>query len=111
MPRSTTISIRSAISSPARFTNKGALRRVGRVARPHGLIAAWVCACCAQRRRPAVALTKPATIAGELGLPASAEGWLESRRRQLDWRLKRFAQLLCRGKLDGVALRDGKLSV
>ncbi len=24
------------------------------------LIAAWVCACCAQRRRPAVALTKPA---------------------------------------------------
>ena len=36
---------------------------------------------------------------------------MESRRRQLDWRLKRFAQLLCRGKLDGVALRDGKLSV
>src|SRR5208337_3899758 len=36
-----------------------ALRRVGRVARPRGLIAAWVCACCAQRRRPAVALTKP----------------------------------------------------
>ena len=27
--------------------------------RPRGLIAAWVCACCAQRRRPAVALTKP----------------------------------------------------
>ena len=37
-----------------------ALRRVGRVERPRGLIAAWVCACCAQRRRPAVALTKPA---------------------------------------------------
>ena len=36
-----------------------ALRRVGRVERPRGLIAAWVCACCAQRRRPAVALTKP----------------------------------------------------
>ena len=36
-----------------------ALRRVGRVGRPRGLIAAWVCACCAQRRRPAVALTKP----------------------------------------------------
>ena len=34
-------------------------RRVGRVERPRGLIAAWVCACCAQRRRPAVALTKP----------------------------------------------------
>ena len=52
-----------------------------------------------------------ARIAGELGLPAAAESWLESRRRQLDWRLKRFAQLLCRGKLDGVALHDGKLSV
>ena len=36
-----------------------ALRRVGRVERPRGLIAAWVCACCAQRRQPAVALTKP----------------------------------------------------
>ena len=36
-----------------------ALRRVGRVERPRSLIAAWVCACCAQRRRPAVALTKP----------------------------------------------------
>src|SRR5271166_1827488 len=36
-----------------------ALRRVGRVERPRGLIAAWVCAWCAQRRRPAVALTKP----------------------------------------------------
>ena len=39
-----------------------ALRRLGRVARPRGLIAAWVCACCAQRRRPAVALTKPLAI-------------------------------------------------
>ena len=34
----------------------------GRVARPRRLIAAWVCACCAQRRRPAVALTKPLAI-------------------------------------------------
>jgi TnpA family transposase len=58
-----------------------------------------------------LASSEAATIAGELGLPASAESWLESRRRQLDWRLKRFAQLLCRGKLDGVALHDGKLSV
>ena len=30
--------------------------------RPRGLIAAWVCACCAQRRRPAVALTKPPAL-------------------------------------------------
>src|SRR5208337_4425946 len=34
-------------------------RRVGRVARPRGLVAAWVWACCAVRRRPAVTLTKP----------------------------------------------------
>ena len=30
--------------------------------RPRGLIAAWVCACCAQRKRPAVALTKPRRV-------------------------------------------------
>src|SRR5208337_3129599 len=48
-----------------------ALRRVGRVERPRGLIAAWVCACCAQRRRPAVALTKPEkrTAAQDLTAP------------------------------------------
>ena len=34
-------------------------RREGLMPRPRGLIAAWVCACCAQCRRPAVALTKP----------------------------------------------------
>ncbi len=34
--------------------------------RPRGLIAAWVCACCAQRRRPAVALTKPESIYSRL---------------------------------------------
>src|SRR5271157_1171142 len=34
-------------------------RRLGRVARPRGLMAASVWACCAMRRRPAVTLTKP----------------------------------------------------
>ena len=52
-----------------------ALRRVGRVERPRGLIAAWVWARCAQRRRPGVALTKP--VGGEdchitIRLPARA---------------------------------------
>ncbi len=44
--------------------------------RPRGLIAAWVCACCAQRRRPAVALTKPdrALIVTPAPLGA-ADGW------------------------------------
>src|SRR5208337_2315731 len=46
-----------------------ALRRVGRVERPRGLIAAWVCACCAQRRRPTVALTKP--CGGRCSAPSS----------------------------------------
>src|SRR5208282_1981576 len=46
-----------------------ALRRVGRVERPRGLIAAWVCACCAQRRRPAVALTKPKPGLRPVALP------------------------------------------
>jgi hypothetical protein len=35
----------------------------------------------------------------------------KGRRREVDWRLKRFAQRLCSGKLDGVALHDGKLCV
>jgi len=52
-----------------------------------------------------------APIAARLGLPASARDWLEGRRLELDSRLKRFAQQLCRGELDGVALHDGKLSV
>ena len=38
---------------------KAALCRIGRMARPRGLIAAWVWACSAIRRRPPVTLTKP----------------------------------------------------
>ena len=36
-----------------------ASRRVGRVARPRGLMAAWAWACCGIRTRPEVTLTKP----------------------------------------------------
>jgi TnpA family transposase len=52
----------------------------------------------------------PKTVA-ELGLPASADDWLASRRKELDKRLKRFADSLRRGELDGVEMRDGRLHV
>jgi len=39
-----------------------ASRRVGRVARPRDLMAAWVWACSALPRRPAVTLTKPSVL-------------------------------------------------
>ena len=51
-----------------------ALRRVGRVERPRGLIAAGFLACCAQRRRPAVALTKPWGGLDERVSPCSRRG-------------------------------------
>src|SRR5208337_3603688 len=38
------------------------LCRIGRVACPRGLMAAWVWACCATRRRAAVTMTKPAYV-------------------------------------------------
>ena len=50
-------------------------------------------------------------ITSELGLPATADAWLDSRGRELDWRLKRFAHRLQRGQLEGVELRDGRLHI
>jgi hypothetical protein len=46
-----------------------ASRLVGRVARPRGLMTAWVWPCCAMRRRPVVTLTEPPrgrSVAAEL---------------------------------------------
>lgn len=50
-------------------------------------------------------------IAAELGLPASADEWLETKERHLDWRLKRLSHRLSRGTLEGVTLKGGKLSI
>ena len=50
-------------------------------------------------------------ITTRLGLPTSAEVWLESRSRELDWRLKRFSHQLQRGRLEGVELRDDRLHI
>ena len=57
---------------------------------------------------PAPAVTP---IAAELDLPATADEWLETRGRELDRRLKRFAQRLERGQLEGVEMRDERLHV
>ena len=57
---------------------------------------------------PATAVTP---IAAELDLPATADEWLETRGRELDRRLKRFAQRLQRGQLEGVEMRDERLHV
>lgn len=52
-----------------------------------------------------------APIAAELKLPATADAWIADRSRELDQRLKRFAGRLAHGKVEGVVLKDGKLSV
>jgi hypothetical protein len=50
-------------------------------------------------------------VVADLGLPASADEWLASRRQELDKRLRRFAESLRRGTLAGVEMRDGQLHV
>ena len=55
--------------------------------------------------------TQAELIATDLGLPMTADAWLESRGRELDWRLKRFEHRLGRGRLDGVELREGRLRI
>ena len=55
--------------------------------------------------------TEAAPIAAGLGLPPTADQWLAERGRQLDWRLKKFAQRLKRGDLHGVRFEDGRLQI
>lgn len=50
-------------------------------------------------------------VVSALGLPSSADAWLEQRGRELDWRLKKFAQRLQDDALDGVHYRDGRLQI
>jgi Tn3 transposase DDE domain/Domain of unknown function (DUF4158) len=54
---------------------------------------------------------KVAPVAAELNLPATADEWIASRARELDWRLKGFASRLAKGKVEGVTLINGKLSI
>lgn len=56
-------------------------------------------------------LTEAAPIAAGLGLPATADEWLAAKADEVDWRLRRLAHRLPHGKLEGVILRDGRLSI
>jgi TnpA family transposase len=47
----------------------------------------------------------------DLGLPSSADEWLDGKKRELDWRLQRFTHRLAKGKLDGVEWNSSKLSI
>jgi hypothetical protein len=73
----------------------------------------WVERSSNYRRFDSYLLPAPAVtpIAAELDLPATADEWLETRGRELDRRLKRFAQRLQRGQLEGVEMRDERLHV
>lgn len=50
------------------------------------------------------------SVVSELGLPDTADAWLTARGQELDECLKRFAQRLRRNQLDGVELRDERLT-
>jgi TnpA family transposase len=50
-------------------------------------------------------------IANSLNLPTTADEWLAARGQELDRRLKRFADSLLQGNLDGVECRDGQLHI
>lgn len=73
----------------------------------------WVERSSAYRRFDSYLLpeSEAAPIATELGLPASADAWLAARSAELGQRLRRFARLVGRGRLEGVALVDGRLQV
>jgi hypothetical protein len=51
------------------------------------------------------------SIANSLNLPTTADEWLAARGQELDRRLKRFANGLLHGKLNGVEFRDGQLHI
>jgi TnpA family transposase len=73
----------------------------------------WVERSAGYRRFDSYLLTEPqaAPVVANLGLPPTAEDWLSERSRQLDWRLKKFAQRLKRDDLHGVRFADGRLQI
>ena len=70
----------------------------------------WVERSAAYRRFDSYLLPAPAAapIAATLGLPATADEWLDRRGKELDWRLKRFSHRLRRDQLDGVSFMNGR---
>ena len=73
----------------------------------------WVERSSAYRRFDSYLLPEPAAapIVAELGLPTDADEWLQQRGRELDWRLKKFAQRLKRNQLEGVRFVDDRLQI
>lgn len=73
----------------------------------------WVERSSSYRRFDSYLLPSPAVpaVAGELGLPVTADEWLSTKGAELDRRLKRFARRLQRGELEGVEFHDGRLQV
>lgn len=73
----------------------------------------WVERSSSYRRFDSYLLPPPAVpaAAAELGLPATADEWLEAKGAELDRRLRRFARRLGRSELQGVEFRDGRLHI
>ena len=73
----------------------------------------WVERSAGYRRFDSYLLSEPkaAPIVSALGLPPTSSEWLEQRGRELDWRLKKFAQRLKRDALEGVRYRDDRLQI
>lgn len=73
----------------------------------------WVDRSAAYRRFDSYLLPEPtaAPIVSKLGLPSAADEWLEQRGRELDWRLKKFAQRLNRKQLEGVSFIEDRLQI
>ena len=73
----------------------------------------WVERSAAYRRFDSYLLSEPQSVPwiAELGLPDKAEDWLAERTRQLDWRLKKFAQRLKKGDLEGVQFDNDRLQI
>ena len=73
----------------------------------------WVERSASYRRFDSYLLSEPKAkpVVSALGLPSSADTWLEQRGRELDWRLKRFTQRLKHDALEGVRFRDGRLQI
>lgn len=73
----------------------------------------WVERSAGYRRFDSYLLSEPqsAPAVSALGLPPTADQWLAERGSELDSRLKKFAQKLKRGQLEGVRFTDGRLQI
>lgn len=73
----------------------------------------WVERSSAYRRFDSYLLPEPVAtpIVSKLGLPSAADEWLDRRGRELNWRLKKFANRVKRNQLEGVRFVDDRLQI